>query len=70
VRIRSATFDATSNKNVLNLSHYSNILALPSSSKLSKDLSKVTEDKKADQAALKQSVMAHPVILTEIDKKY
>jgi len=48
VRIRSATFDVTSNKSILNLSHFSNILSLPSSSKLAKELSKVSDDKKAD----------------------
>jgi len=70
VRVRSAQFDATSHKNVLNLSHFSNILELPGSSKLAKDLSKVSEDKKADAAALKSATMAHPVVLTEIDKKH
>jgi hypothetical protein len=39
VRVRSATVDETStHKKVLNLSHYSNILVLPSHSKLGKEL--------------------------------
>lgn len=71
VRIRSAIYDETSKKNVLNLSHYSNILTFVSNSKLAKEIrNKVSDDKKADQAALKDTVSMHPVMLSEVDKKH
>lgn len=71
VRIRSAIYDETSKKSVLNLSHYSNILTFVSNSKLAKEIrNKVSDDRKADQAALKDTVSMHPVMLTEIDKKH
>lgn len=71
IRIRSAIYDETSRKNVLNLSHYSNILTFVSFSKLAKDIrNKVSDDKKADQTALKSSVSMHPVMLSEVDKKH
>lgn len=55
VRIRSATYDETSSqKKVLLLSHYSNIVTFISSSKLAKDIrSKVSDDKSVEKAALK-----------------
>lgn len=71
VRIRSAIYDETSRKNVLNLSHYSNILTFVSNSKLAKEIrNKVSDDRKADQAALKDTVSMHPVMLSEVDKKH
>jgi Telomeric single stranded DNA binding POT1/CDC13 len=72
VRVRSATVDETStHKKVLNLSHYSNILTLPSHSKLAKELKgKITDEKAGDKAALKQKVQYNAVVLTEVDKKH
>lgn len=71
IRIRSSIYDETSKKQVLNLSHYSNIMTFVSFSKLAKDVrSKVTEDKKEAQAALKESMSMHPVMLSEVDKKH
>lgn len=72
VRIRSATYDETSTqKKVLLLSHYSNIVTFISTSKLAKDLkAKVTDDRSVEKAALKQDVSLAAVILTEHDKKH
>lgn len=71
VKIRSAKFDETSKKHVLNLSHYSNVMTFVSTSKLAKEVrSKVNDDKAADKASLKSAVMMNPVVLTEVDKKH
>lgn len=72
VRIRSATFDETSTqKKVLVLSHYSNIVTFVSPSKLAKEIkAKVTDDKSVEKAALKQDVSLSAVVLTEVDKKH
>jgi hypothetical protein len=71
VRIRSATYDETSTqKKILLLSHYSNIMTFVSSSKLAKELKTKVHDEKADKAALKQDINLNAVILTEIDKKH
>jgi len=71
VRIRSATYDATSkNKNVLILQHYSNIMTLIGSSKLGAQLGKVAGENSTEKAALKSSVSMAPVVLTEVDKKW
>lgn len=72
VRIRSATYDETSNqKKVLLLSHYSNIMTFVSSSKLAKEVkTKVTDDRSVEKAALKQDVSLSAVVLTEVDKKH
>jgi len=70
VRIRSATFDETSSKKVLVLQHYSNILTFINSSKLAASLSKVTDDRSAEKAALKSGVSMIPVVLTEVDRKH
>jgi hypothetical protein len=72
VRIRSATYDETStHKQVLALSHYSNILSFASSSKLARTLgSKVNDDWKQDQAELAKDVPSHAIILSEVDKKH
>lgn len=71
VRIRSATYDETSTqKKVLLLSHYSNIMTFVSSSKLAKELkAKVTDDKSSDKAALKSAVSLNAVVVSEVDKK-
>lgn len=72
VRIRSATYDETStHKQVLALSHYSNILSFVSSSKLARTLgSKVNDDWKQDQVELAKAVPSHAIILSEVDKKH
>ena len=72
VRIRSATYDETSSaKNVLALSHYSNILTFVSSSKLASDLAKkVSDDWKSDAAELNKDVPSHAVVLSEVEKKH
>ena len=72
VRIRSATYDETStHKQVLALSHYSNILAFASSSKIARTLgSKVNDDWKQDQVELAKAVPSHAIILSEVDKKH
>jgi len=72
VRIRSATYDETSNqKKVLLLSHYSNIMTFVGASKLAKEVkTKVTDDKSVEKAALKQDVSLSAVVLTEVDKKH
>jgi len=71
IRIRSCIYDETSKKNVLNLSHYSNILTFVSFSKLAKEVgSKVTDDRKEEVLSLKEAVSMHPVMLSEVDKKY
>nr|AAU43901.1 alpha telomere binding protein [Uroleptus sp. WJC-2003] len=72
IRIRSATYDETSTqKKVLILSHYSNIMTFVSSSKLAKEVkAKVTDDKALEKAALRQDVSLSAVVLTEVDKKH
>jgi len=72
VRIRSATYDETStHKQVLALSHYSNILSFPASSKIARTLgAKVQDDWKQDQAELAGGAPSHAIILSEVDKKH
>jgi dsRNA-specific ribonuclease len=72
VRIRSAIVDETStNKKVLNLSHYSNIMNFPSLLKLGKEIkSKVGDEKHPDKGALKDKLNMNAVVLTEVDKKH
>jgi len=71
VRIRSATYDETSsNKRVLILQHYSNIMTFINSSKLAANVSKVADEKNTEKAALKSKVSMAPVVLTEVDKKH
>lgn len=54
VRIRSATYDETSTqKKVLLLSHYSNIMTFVSSSKLAKEIKSKVADEKVDKKDLK-----------------
>ena len=70
VRIRSAANDdQATQKSVLNLQHYSNIMTFTSSSKVAKDLAKVGDDRAADGAALKGGKNLR-VCLTEVDKKH
>ncbi len=72
VYIRSATVDETSaHKNVLALSHYSNVLSFHSQSKLAAALVKaVSDDWKADQAELAKAVPSHAIVVSEVDKKH
>ena len=70
VRVRSATFDETSNKKVLVLQHYSNIMTFIGSSKLASSLAKVSNETASEKAALKTKVSMTPVVLTEVDKKH
>ena len=68
VRIRSVTYDETSNqKKVLLLSHYSNILAFPAGAKLAKEVRSKATDDKVDKASV---TGASATVLTEVDKKY
>jgi hypothetical protein len=64
IRIRSATYDETSSqRNVLNLQHYSNILSFVASSSLAKTLaSKVKDDGKLIPGAAS--------VISEVDKKH
>ena len=71
VRIRSATWDETSQKKVLTLQHYSNIMTFISSSKLAASLAKsVSDDRSQEKAALKSDVSMSAVVLSEVDKKH
>nr|P29549.1 RecName: Full=Telomere-binding protein subunit alpha; AltName: Full=TEBP alpha; AltName: Full=Telomere-binding protein 56 kDa subunit [Sterkiella nova]1JB7_A Chain A, telomere-binding protein alpha subunit [Sterkiella nova]1KIX_A Chain A, Telomere-Binding Protein alpha Subunit [Sterkiella nova]1OTC_A Chain A, PROTEIN (TELOMERE-BINDING PROTEIN ALPHA SUBUNIT) [Sterkiella nova]2I0Q_A Chain A, Telomere-binding protein alpha subunit [Sterkiella nova]AAA29398.1 telomere-binding protein alpha subu len=72
VRIRSATYDETSTqKKVLILSHYSNIITFIQSSKLAKELrAKIQDDHSVEVASLKKNVSLNAVVLTEVDKKH
>lgn len=71
IRIRSALSDDTaSQKKVLLLSHYSNILTFISHSKLGKDISKINDDKKDASSGLKSNLNLNPVNVSEVDKKY
>ena len=68
VRIRSVTYDETSTqKKVLLLSHYSNILTFPAGSKLAKEVRGKASDEKVDKAAITGS---SATVLTEVDKKW
>ena len=68
VRIRSVTYDETSTqKKVLLLSHYSNILAFPTGAKLAKEVRSKATDDKVDKASV---TGASATVLTEVDKKY
>lgn len=71
VRVRSATWDETSaNKQVLALSHYSNIMTFISSSKLATAVAKVQDDVAADKAELAKDVPSVAVTISDIDRKY
>ena len=72
VRIRSCTWDETStNKQVLALSHYSNIMTFVSTSRLASGLSKVADDWASEKAALNSDDSpSHAITISEVDKKY
>lgn len=68
IRIRSVTYDETSTqKKVLLLSHYSNILTFPAGSKLGKEIKGKASEEKVDKAAITGS---SATVLTEVDKKW
>lgn len=70
VRVRSALVDETSSlKKVLNMSHFSNILTFPASSKLAKELKGKISDDKPEKVG-KGKVQMNAVIISEIDKKH
>jgi hypothetical protein len=70
VRIRSASFDTqASQKNMLVLQHYSNIMTFTSNSKVGGAMWKVADDRTAEKAALKSGKNLR-VCLTEVDKKH
>ena len=71
VRIRSATWDETSaNKQVLALSHYSNIMTFISTSRLAGNVAKVQDDLAADKAELAKAVPSVAICMSDIDKKH
>ena len=71
VRIRSATVDETSsNKQVLALSHYSNIMSFISSSRLAGAVSKVADDAAADKAELAKAVPGVALTVSDVDRKW
>jgi hypothetical protein len=62
------TYDETSTqKKVLLLSHYSNILTFPAGSKLGKEIKGKASEEKVDKAAITGS---SATVLTEVDKKW
>ena len=68
VRIRSVTYDETSTqKKVLLLSHYSNILTFPRDSKAAKDLKGKVAEEKVDKASI---TGVNATVLTEVDKAH
>jgi hypothetical protein len=71
VRVRSCTWDETStNKQVLALSHYSNILTFIGSSRLASSLGKVTDDWAAEKAALAQATPSHAITISQVASKW
>ncbi len=73
IKVRSATYDTTctSDKKVLILQHYSNIMTFISSSKKASEISaKVSNDNSIEQKALKANVAMTPVVLTEVSSKH
>lgn len=71
IRIRSATVDETSsNKQVLALSHYSNIMTMINGSRLAGSLGSVKDDWSADKAELKKDSPAYAVTVSEVDRKW
>lgn len=68
MRIRSVTYDETSTqKKVLLLSHYSNILTFPKDSKAAKDLKGKVAEEKVDKASI---TGVNATVLTEVDKAH
>ena len=71
VRVRSCTWDETSNtKQVLALSHYSNILSFIGSSRLAASVGKVQDDWAAEKAALSSASPAHAVTYSQVASKW
>ena len=71
MRIRSATWDETSaNKQVLALSHYSNIMTFISTSRLAANVAKVQDDLAADKAELAKAVPSVAINMSDVDKKH
>jgi len=71
VRVRCATWDETSvGKQVLALSHFSNIMTFISSSRLAAGVAKVTDDANAEKAELAKPVPSVAITVSEIDKKW
>lgn len=71
VRVRSATWDETSaNKQVLALSHYSNILTFINSSSLATKVGKTTDDIAADKAELAKAVPSVAITMSDIDRRW
>jgi len=73
IKVRSATYDTTctSDKKVLILQHYSNIMTFVTSSKKASEISsKVSDDKSNENKALKAPVAMTPVVLTEVAAKH
>ena len=73
IKVRGVQYDDTSvHKKVLKIQAYSNIMTSLSSSKLTASLSKISNDKIDEKAALsnKNGTSMVPVVLTEVDKKH
>ena len=71
VRVRSCTWDETStNKQVLALSHYSNILTFTSSSRLAASLAKVADDWNSEKAALAGATVPHAITISTVGAKF
>lgn len=71
VRVRSCAHDNTStSKNMLLLSHFSNIMTFCSSSKLAREVRAVKDSRSDEQSSLKSGDSSHCVVLTEVDKKH
>ena len=71
MRVRSATWDETSaGKQVLALSHYSNIMTFVSSSRLAINVAKVQDDVAADKAELAKPVPSVAINLCDVDRKH
>jgi len=71
VRVRSCSWDETSTgKQVLALSHYSNILTFISSSRLAASVGKVQDDWAADKAALAGATPPHAVTVSQVASKW
>ena len=72
VRVRSCSWDETSSaKQVLALSHYSNIMTFIGSSRLAGSLSKVSDDWASEKAALASSGTSSTAItMSTVDKRW
>jgi len=71
IRVRSATWDETSeNKQVLALSHFSNIMTFISASRMATNVQKVQEDTAADKAELAKAVPSVAITMSDIDRKH